>query len=139
MDGMSTREKVIIALALIAAVGAFGVAAVNTGTDTTDLSVSGNEAVEAITPRRNAEAIAQQDIVFDLAPGFDGRLVAIDDRVVPPEQVTTNSALGEIRFRPDPDGPIERLEGPQVCVLAEYWPVTDPEEVRPFTWCFEVV
>ena len=139
METMSTKEKVIIALALIAAVCAFGVAAANTGTDTTDLSVSGNEAVEAITPLRNAEAIAQQDIVFDLAPGFDGRLVAINDRAVPVEQVTTNSALGEIRFRPDPDGSIERLDGPQVCVLAEYWPVTEPDEVQPFTWCFEVV
>ena len=136
---MSLKEKLIIGAALILAFGAFVIASINTGTDTTDLSVSGNEAIDELTPRRNAEALAQQDVIFDLAPGFSGRIVSINDSPIPAEQLITNSAQGLITFRPGDDAVLERLEGPEVCVLAEYWPVSKPDETRPFSWCFEVV
>lgn len=136
---MSLKEKLIIGAALVLAIGAFVVASVNTGTSTTDLSVSGNDAIESITPARASEAIAQQDVVLELAPGFAGRLISINDVAIPSEQQSSNSALGQITFRPGGDSVLERLPGPEVCVLSEYWPVAEPDQIRPFSWCFQVV
>ncbi len=119
---------VLVALAGIVVAGRHTVR--NGGAD--DVTISGgDDAVEALIPGRNAEALSQSEVGIDLADGWTGDLAL---NGVPIDDVQRVDALNQLLYRP-PDG----LESGRNCVTATIWRSSEsPESGRDVEWCFEV-
>lgn len=148
------RTKIVIVAVLFVAIGGFVWAGMRTDTDIDDdVAVTGTDpvatpstisnGVESVSPRRGAEAFAQQEIVIDLSPGWRGELVLQPDSgdAIPlPEDEIEFTSLDELIYTPDQGKTIERLPSGQLCVRATIW---DQVRGRPATervesWCFDV-
>ena len=129
------RRVLLIAAALVGA-GAILLALLLADTDDTDVSVTGNAAVDELIPPRNAEVLAQDDVGVDLAPGYDARLT-INGVDIPPEQIRHLPNLNRFIFRPDRGKAVERLQAERNCVVATYWrQEVGADEAATITWCF---
>lgn len=127
-------RRVVIVLLLLVGVGAIVLAGFRTqrngGAD--DVTISGgDDAVEALIPGRNAEALSQSEIGIDLADGWTGDLALNGE---PIDDVQRVDALNQLLYRP-PGG----LESGRNCVTATIWRSSEsPGSGRDVEWCFEV-
>lgn len=100
--------------------------------------------VEARSPGRGAEALAQDAIEIDLASGWTGEAMTLEPRagdaiVVPDDQLAVTE-LDAVRFTPGPDQVIERLPSGPLCVRVTIWNQIEgrPATERVESWCFDV-
>ena len=129
-------RRVLLGVAAVAGAGAIVLALWLADTDNTDVSVTGNAAVDELIPPRGAEVLSQETVGIDLAPGYDARLY-INDVEIPEDQVRHQPNINRFTFRPDQGKVIESLRAEQNCVVAEYWPqASGPAEAATFSWCF---
>ncbi len=129
-------RRVLLAAAALTGVLAILLALVLADNDDTDVVVSGNPAIDALIPPRNAEVLSQDTVGVDLAPGYDARLV-INGVDIPREQVRHQPNLNRFTFRPDKGKAIESLQAERNCVEAVYWPQeVGPSDADTITWCF---
>lgn len=133
----------ILALVLVG-LGLFVLSAVVGGDDDQDISISGNQAIEAIFPPRGAEVLQQQTVGIDLAPPY--RLTSM--RIFPNDRFTDGvevisevdevSGLNQWTFSPAEGKLIEALSPDTNCVFATYVEIARPEESITIDWCFQV-
>ncbi len=135
---MTTKQRLAISFALLLAVGAFVASYVSGASDTNDISVTGNPAIEALIPIRGAEVQQQQKVGIDFANGWTGNQLVIGPEVIPDDQLRIVEALGEITFQPDAGKALEQLPGESVCAQMQYWELINPTLVKTFDWCFTV-
>jgi hypothetical protein len=149
------RTKIVVVVVLFVAVGGFVLAGLRTDSDldADDVTVSGtattqtretiSNGVEGFTPRRGAEALAQAQIILDLAPGWQGELVLQPEsgEAIPlPDDEVEFTSLNELRFQPGEGKSVERLPTGQNCVRATIWDQVRGRGAseRVETWCFDV-
>lgn len=133
-------RRVVIALLLLGALGAFWAAGIHGNTDPEIADAGG--AVEAYIPIPNSPAVPRQaEIGIDLADGWTGELT-INGTFIPEDQLRRVDPLNQILFTPGEGKEIERLEAGRVLVVASIWRPIDGEtreDGRPITWTFSVV
>ncbi len=136
---MSLRQKIVIGLVLLAAVAAFVAAGMAGGTDTRDILVDGNPALEGFVPRRGAEVLQQNNVELLVAPGWRARINLINDLPIPDDQQFFNESLGRATYTPGEGKVITQLKGDENCVQAEYWEASvGRSESQIIGWCFTV-
>ena len=134
-------ESVVLRRVLLGAAALFGAGAVLLAllladTDSADVSVTGNAAVDELIPPRGAEVLSQETVGIDLALGYDARL-AINGVDIPAEQMRHLPNLNRFTFRPDQGKVIERLRAEQNCVQVTYWrQEVGPADADTISWCF---
>jgi hypothetical protein len=139
----STRFKILAAVLLVAAIGAF-VGAYLTfaeGEDDPVLRSGGqDEYVESLMPDRNDQVPQQSPVGIDLVNGWTGVLV-VNGVEIPQDELNVIQELGLVEFSPGDGRAVEQLEGGQNCVTAIVWPLSEGRDQggRNVTWCFEVV
>lgn len=102
-----------------------------------DLTVVDNPAIDAISPARSAEVLQQEVVSLDLAPGYEGTIVRINDVDIPPRDVTFDPTRNIVAFDPGPGKILDALLPDQNCVTAQYWRSAEgPGLASSFTWCF---
>ncbi len=98
----------------------------------------GEGSIEALVPPEGAEVLQQGRFGIDLAPGWEATL-AVNDVVIPDDQLTVIPELNQVFFIPGPDKLIERLPAGDNCVTARFWPSARGQEASQVrTWCFSV-
>jgi len=117
-----------------------------------DIRVEGNPAIEALIPEENSEVLRQSAVGIDLAPGYNAELT-INDVPIPPDQINVlrseenpresagtggsfGSTLNRFVFQPLDGRAVPELLGGRNCVVAEYWPLSDPSARSRIKWCF---
>ena len=129
-------RRVLLGIAALMGAVAILLALFLADTDDNDVTITGNVAVDALIPPRNAEVLSQVDVGIDLAPGYDARL-AINGVDIPPGEIRHDPGLNRFTFRPDQGKAIERLQAEQNCALAAYWrQEAGPAEAATISWCF---
>ena len=112
--------------------------------------------VERISPGKGDSVLRQAEIVADLAPGYTGRLV-IDRKAIevvevaaavnvrPGQQVNQGVLVTKfdpgsntLTYQPQEGAPIASFATGPHEVTVFYWKLTDPADVRSFTWQFSV-
>lgn len=95
-------------------------------------------AIERFLPDQGDQIFQQAPVGLDLAPGFDGTL-ALNGVAIPEDQLDKTEALNLVLFTPGPDKEVQQYdEGPN-CVIATFWPTSDPQAVTSRSWCFTVL
>ncbi|MDH3756148.1 MAG: hypothetical protein OEU32_19970, partial [Acidimicrobiia bacterium] len=123
-----------IAAAAVLAFIAFFVADRDSGDDVT---VTDNPAIEALDPRRGTEVLQQVDISIDLAAGYEGTIVRVNDIEIPQTEVAFDATRNIVRYSPGTGRALEALLPEQNCVTAEYWRSAEgPARAQTITWCF---
>ena len=125
----------------------------NTGGDDT-LTVTGNPAVEALTPEPGTEVLRQSQVGIDLAPGYEAELV-INDIPIPLDEVNVlraeddpersaevagafDTSLSRFLYQPLEGRAIPELKADENCAVATFWPIADPTNIDSVRWCFTV-
>jgi hypothetical protein len=138
----STRFKIVAAAVVAVAVLllALAVRSFDDGNDDPVLRSGGEDVVEALIPRRDAQVPQQSSVGIDLAIGWEGTLV-IDGVEIPADQLEITPELGLIQYTPGDGKAVEELRPGQNCVSAVIWRSQDGRGVadRTIPWCFEVV
>ncbi len=136
---MSLRQKVVIGFVLLLAVGAFVAAGLAGGTDTRDILIDGNPALEGFVPRRGTEVLQQNNVELLVAPGYRARITIINDIPIPDSQQFFSESLRRATYTPGIGRVVERLSPDRNCVQAEYWNIAVGEaESEIIGWCFTV-
>lgn len=131
-------RKVLVGLALVAALGAF-VYAFSLGKGTTN-EVATTGSVEVLVPNQGAQVLRQSEIGVDLAPEWTG-VLQINGIEIPEDQLRRVPAQNQFFFTPGPGQAIEELAAGRVEAVALIWrPVAgetraDADTVR---WTFQV-
>lgn len=140
---MSKKQRLLFS-GLIACGLAILVLGLSSGADDdSDVSVTGNPAIDALIPGRETNVLRRTEVGIDLAEGFAGALTieTSDGRTipVPSDQLEGNlQGIGRFTFRPG-EGKVLDVFPPQSnCVTATYWPITDRNDSATIRWCFEV-
>ena len=140
---MSKRQRAIFSALIAFGIVMLVVAAMSGAGDGSDITVSGNPAIDALIPERESEVLRRTEVGIDLAEGLmaaltletsDGRNIP-----VPSDQLEGNfqDNLGRFVFRPG-EGKVLDVFPPQSnCVTATFWPVTDRQAAQIIRWCFE--
>ena len=135
LESIALRRVLLGAAALMGA-GAILLALVVADTDDSDVSVTGNAAVDELIPPRHAEVLSQETVGIDLAAGYNA-LLSINGVDIPSGQVRHQPNLNRFTFRPDQGNVIESLQAERNCVLATYWrQEAGPAEADTISWCF---
>ena len=117
-----------------------------------DIRIEGNPAIEALIPEENSEVLRQAAVGIDLASGYDAELT-INDIPIPRDQINVlrseedpresagtggsfGSTLNRFVFQPLDGRAVPELLGGRNCVVAEYWPLSDPSSRKRIEWCF---
>ena len=140
---MSTRQRLVVSVLLGGGIGLLILAALVGGGGDTDITVTGNPAIDALIPEREAEILRRDRVGIDLADGYAASLtleaggLSLD---VPNDQLDSAlRALGQYTYKPE-DGKVLPFFPPQSnCVVATYWPVDDRDDVQSIRWCFNVL
>jgi hypothetical protein len=149
-------DKALLTASFVFALGlaliGFAFASAETGRDAQGLP----EAIDLIAPESGDEVLRQSSVVADLAPGFEGRLIidqreletqviAIEQEVEPGQQLNQDVLVtrfdpgsGTLTYQPQEGAPIESFAAGTHEVTVIYWPITDPDAARSFTWQFRV-
>ncbi|MGZ0228817.1 MAG: hypothetical protein ACKVKO_02480 [Acidimicrobiales bacterium] len=136
---MANRQlRIAVVFCAVAAVLVFFVAFfVSDHASDDDITVSQNPAIEAIFPERSDEVFQQEKITLDLAAGFEGLIIRINDIEIPANQVTFDSSRNIVGFAPGAGKVLATLLPEQNCVEARYWRSADgPTLAKTFHWCF---
>ena len=117
-----------------------------------DRRIEGKPAIEALIPPENPEVLRQVGVGIDLASGYDAELT-INDIPIPRDQINVlrseedpresagtggsfGSTLNRFVFQPLDGRAVPELLGGRNCVVAEYWPLSDPSSRKRIEWCF---
>tara|TARA_X000000368_G_scaffold27981_2_gene21092 strand:- start:10536 stop:11021 length:486 start_codon:yes stop_codon:yes gene_type:complete len=128
-----------------------GFALSNSGS-TDDIRVEGNPVIEALFPEPDAEVLRQTSIGIDLITGYEAELT-INGVPIPPDQInvlrdlenpresaqtsgTFGSTLNKFSYQPLEGRAVPELQGDRNCVVAVYWPLSDPTDRASIEWCF---
>lgn len=149
----STRFKILAAVLVTAAIGAFVVAYLSTADSDNGNGAGTGEYVEKLIPARDSQLIQQGSVGIDLAPGWVGQLV-IAGNAIPPEEldfyvepkpsggttIPVANAGNLLQFTPGEGKVLETIPIGNTCATATVWPSdTGPEDSRQVTWCFDVI
>lgn len=140
---MSNKQRLAISGLLVAGIGLLLLAALSGADDRTDITVSGNPAIDALIPLRESEILQRDKVGIDLADGFEAALTLHAggrDIPVPSDQLDQNfQSLGEYTFRPAEGKVLESFPPQSNCVTATFWPANNRDDVGSITWCFQVL
>jgi len=117
-----------------------------------DIRVEGNPIIEALIPEADSEVLRQSTVGIDLISGYEAELTE-NGISIPPDQInilrdvenpresaTTGgsfgSTLNRFVFQPLNGRAVPELLGGRNCVVAEFWPLSDPSERKKIEWCF---
>ena len=117
-----------------------------------DIRVEGNPTIEALIPEANSEVLRQSAVGIDLISGYEAELT-INGIPIPPDQINVlrdeenpresastggsfSSTLNRFMFQPLEGRAVPELLGGRNCVIAEFWPLSDPSVRRTIEWCF---
>jgi hypothetical protein len=95
-------------------------------------------AIERFIPTEGDKIFQQSSVGLDLEAGFDGTL-ALNGTPIPEDQLEKTPALNLVLFTPGPDKEVEQYDQGQNCVVATFWPSSDPAAVTSRSWCFSVL
>ncbi len=140
-------------LAITVGVAVFAVAFVVANTDDPEVRVS-NPAVEELIPAPGSEVLRQSQVGVDLATGFAAELV-INGVPIPPDEVnilrdpadpgesaeqpgTFGTTINRFVYQPLEGRAVPELKGDENCVVATFWPLSDPDDIDSVEWCFTV-
>ena len=136
-----TIRRGVLALLLIAAIGAFYAAGRNGQGGDVEPSVT-DAAVEGLIPADGSPNVLRQaEIGIDLASGWTAEL-SINGRAIPDDQLRRNDPLNQVFFTPGPGKEIERLAAGTVVVVASIWNPVDGEsraDARQVIWQFRTI
>lgn len=141
---MSTRHRLVVSGLLGFGLLLLVLAFANGASDGTDITVSGNPAIDALIPERESEVLRRTEVGIDLAEGYQAALTieTSDGRniPVPSDQLDQNfqDNLGQFIFRPGPGQVLEVFPPQANCISATIWPVIDRQDAQTIRWCFEV-
>lgn len=131
---MTTAQKLLLCIPLLVALGAGAVLWLNNSQS------SGNadedKIIEEISPLANSSVLQQSPVSIDLQSGWDASL-SINGKPIPDDQLTKVPAQGKVTFQPGPGKEYEFLQAAQNCVVATYWPLSNPEQKFHKNWCFK--
>lgn len=113
-----------------------------------------NPAVEELIPAPDSEVLRQSQVGVDLASGFEAELV-INDVPIPPDQVNVlrdptdpeesadqagefGTTINRFVYQPLEGRAVPELKGDENCVVARFWPLSDPTDIDSVEWCFTV-
>tara|TARA_B110000438_G_scaffold218749_1_gene211628 strand:+ start:485 stop:910 length:426 start_codon:yes stop_codon:yes gene_type:complete len=117
-----------------------------------DIRVEGNPIIEALVPEADSEVLRQSTVGIDLISGYEAELT-INGIPIPPDQINVlrdvenpresattggsfGSTLNRFVFQPLNGRAVPELLGGQNCVVAEFWPLSNPSERKKIEWCF---
>ena len=125
----------------------------NTGEDA-DPVVTQNPRIEELIPAPGSEVLRQSKVGIDLAPGHTAELVLngvpipldqvnvfrdeTDPEVSSEQQGGFDSTLNRFEYQPLEGRAVPELKGDENCVVATFWPLSDPDDVDTVEWCFTV-
>lgn len=121
-----------------------GLAGINGGGNKDDISVTGNPAIDALIPEREAEILRRDQVGIDLADGYEAALTIEtgDGRTIPipSDQLDENfqANLGQYLFKPGDNKVLDVFPPQSNCITATYWPVIDRQSAQVVRWCFQV-
>ncbi len=147
-------RKLIVPLGIGAGAVIFilGFVVANTGSD--DDVIFSDPAIEALFPARGDEVLRQSQVGIDLVAGYEAELV-INGVAIPPDQVnvlrnaenpdesaaeagTFSTTINRFLYQPLEGRAVPELKGDENCVVATFWPIADPDDIRTTSWCFTV-
>jgi len=131
---LTTSQKLLLCIPLLVAVVA-GVVLWMTNAQSTG-NADEDKIIEEITPLANSSVLQQSPISIDLQSGWDASLV-VNGKQIPDDQLTKVPSQGKVTFQPGPGKEYEYLQAAQNCVIATYWPVSNPEQKFKKNWCFK--
>ena len=132
----------------------FVLAFVLADTDTGDDIIFNDPAIEALLPVPGSEVLRQSQVGIDLASGFTAKLV-INGVPIPNDQINIlrsgddpdesaeqpgvfSTTINRFLYQPLEGRAVPELKGDENCVVATFWPLSDPSDVRTTSWCFTV-
>ena len=141
---MAKKQRLIVSALLTFGVAMLVLAGFSGGGNDDDISVTGNPAIDALIPDREAEILRGDQVGIDLADGYaaalsietsDGRTIPI-----PSDQLEQNfqDNLGVFTFRPGDGKALDAFPPQANCITATYWPIIDREDAQTIRWCFQV-
>lgn len=134
---MQRRLLILVVAGLAVAAIVYAAQLAQTGEDTTEPALSGED-VERLIPARGSEILAQDAIGIDLAAGFDAVLV-LNGVEIPEDQLNRRNGVNEVLYRPPEDGAAVEYEAGENCLVALVWPLAEGRAAaRPVSWCFNV-
>ncbi|MDP1820979.1 MAG: hypothetical protein Q8K58_13965, partial [Acidimicrobiales bacterium] len=116
------RYRVLVALAVLAAIGALAAAVMRTDTGEDEpATVAGRpDVVEHLIPPSGTEFLRQSELGIDLAPGYEGAL-AVNGTEIPEDQLRLVPQQNQVFFTPGAGKVIEELRAGPACVIAVVW------------------
>jgi hypothetical protein len=103
-----------------------------------------NEIV-ALQPNESDELLPQGEVGAQLRANFTGQ-ITIDGHVIPQDQLSGSTSLGEVFFDPGPGKDIEEFTKGGHNAVIEWWPATiasieqarAEKQLRSYSWSFNV-
>ncbi len=142
-------------LLLLGGVGIFVTAfLVSNTSDNSVASVTGNPAVEALTPPPGSEVLRQSQVGIDLAAGYEAELT-INDVPIPLDEINIlrstenpdesaevagvfDTTISRFLYQPLEGRSVPELKADENCAVAQFWPIADPDNIDTVRWCFTV-
>lgn len=149
-------KRILPPLGLLLGVSILAIAFLVANTDDSLPPEIANPAIDSLTPLPGAEVLRQSQVGVDLIAGYEAELV-INGVSIPPDQVNvlrdpnsssntgTNPAPGtfdqtinRFLYQPLEGRVVPELKGDENCVVATFWPISDPTSIQSVEWCFTV-
>jgi hypothetical protein len=133
-------RRTLITLVVLGCIGLLVLAAQRADTGEPDTpQATAPEAVEFLTPTRDAEVLQQAGISADLAVGWTGTLV-LNGIEIPEDELVLEPGQNIVAFQPGPGRAVEELAPGRNCAQVIVWPAnaTRARAQTPVEWCFEV-
>lgn len=147
-------RRFLVPVGIATGVVIFVLAFVLADTDTGDDIIFNDPAIEALLPVPGSEVLRQSQVGIDLASGFEAELV-INGVPIPNDQINIlrsgddpeqsaeqpgafSTTINRFLYQPLEGRAVPELKGDENCVVATFWPLSDPSDVRTTSWCFTV-
>lgn len=148
----TTKNKIVIAAALLVAALGFVLAVVFTAEPDSDVTLTGASAaqgqpgealtiVERYVPGRGVEALQQAQVGLDLAAGWALTDFTLNNVAIPDAELDITSELDLYVFTPGDGQTVEALDPQTNCASATVFRISDEDltGTRTERWCFEVL
>ena len=147
-------KKAIVPIGLTAGAAIFLIAFFVANTDTDGDVIFSDPAIEALIPAQGSEVLRQSQVGIDLVSGFEAELT-INGVPIPPDEVnilrnpenpdesaeapgTFSDTINRFLYQPLEGRAVPELKGDENCAVANFWPLSDPSDIRTVQWCFTV-
>ncbi|MBK5224724.1 MAG: hypothetical protein JJE52_17995 [Acidimicrobiia bacterium] len=128
-------RRLLFGVLIVGATAAMVAVSMNGGSNTTATSER-DPAIDALVPGNQADVLRQAQVGIDLDDGYMAALT-LNGTLIPAEEISGDSGLGQYFFQPGPDRVVETLRSGLNCVSATYWRATEgPSQSRVTNWCF---